>query len=112
MFALRSVERLLKTSFDQPLPDVFHRLDSARKRLGDLLVGPVGAVHICFQQNLGTPDLLAGPFQFFDNFAKLVPFLIREPNDILLLHGTPPCAIQHPQSSENRQPQSLAVTKH
>ena len=90
MFAFRSVERLPKTSFHQPLADFLHGLATAGKRLGNLLVRPVRPVRVRLQQNLSPPDLLTCSLQFLDYCLKFLAFLIRQPNNILLLHGDNP----------------------
>src|SRR5262249_52016402 len=84
--ALEPVERLPEAALHEPLTDVLDGLPPTSERLGDPQVNPVGAVRVRLQQDLGAPDLLAGPLQLLDHGRQLVPFLIRQPHDVLLVH--------------------------
>jgi hypothetical protein len=55
------VERLFESPLDQPQSKPFDRSRPTRKRLGDTLVGPIWPVGVGLQENLSTPNLLAGP---------------------------------------------------
>jgi hypothetical protein len=88
--ALRSLKRLPKTPFDQPLANLLHRLHLAGKRFRNPLIGPVRSVRIRLEQDLSTLYLLTRSLQFLDHLLKFSPLLIREPNHILLSHGNPP----------------------
>jgi hypothetical protein len=89
-FAFFPVQRDLKAFRYKALSDVLHRFGTAQKRLGDLLVGPVGTIGIGLEQNLSPPHFLRRSFQFLNHTAQDFPFLFREPNNILLFHGNPP----------------------
>ena len=65
------MKRLVETPFDQPLSKPLDRSRPARECLGNTLVSPIGTIGIGLQQNLGTPNLLTGPFQLFHNGLKL-----------------------------------------
>jgi len=106
------VERLFESPLDQPLAKPFDRSGPTRKRLGDPLVGPIRPVGVGLQQNLSTPNLLAGSLQLLDHALKLIPLLIRQSHHVQLPHGTPPCATQHPQFDRICQSAILAVTEH
>jgi hypothetical protein len=62
-----TVECLVKTSLDQPLPKPLDRSRPTRERLGDSLVCPIRPVGVGLQQNLSTPNLLTRALEFLDN---------------------------------------------
>ena len=68
-----ALQRLLKASLDEPLPNVLHRLGAASKRLGNPPVRPRRAVRVRLQQDLGPTHLLAGPFQLANYFLSTSP---------------------------------------
>ena len=87
-------------------------VEECRLRLDDPVVGPIRSVCIGLGQDLSTSYFLTRPLEFLDHGRQLIPFLIRQPNDILLVHGKPPCFPHHPRSDGISQPQLLAVTEH
>ena len=93
--SLNAVERVFKPALNQALPNFLDRSCPTRKRIGDPLIGPISSIRVGFQQDLRTPHLLARPLQLFDNALEFASLLIRQPHDISLLHGTPPCAMQN-----------------
>jgi len=96
--ALLTIERFSEPLLHQPLANVLDRLGAASKRLGDASIGPSRPVRICLEKDLGSFDLLAAAAELLDDLLKFFAFLIVQPNDILLLHGTPPCSPQHGQN--------------
>ena len=75
------------------------------------MVGWVRAVRLSFGRDLGTPHFLARPFGPLDHSRHLIPFLIRQPNDLLLVHAELPCRPHHLPFQGTRQPEFLAVTE-
>ncbi|HUY32782.1 MAG TPA: hypothetical protein VMV69_08365, partial [Pirellulales bacterium] len=107
-----AIERLVKTTLNQPLSEPLDRSRPTRERLGNTFVSPIRSIGVGLQQNLGTPNLLTRPLQFLDYAAKLAPLLIRQSHYVPFLHGTPPCATQNRRFARISQPDILAVTKH
>ena len=87
MRTLGSVERLFKTTLDKTLSHVLNRLDTARKRLGYLLVRPVRPVSVRLEQDLGPTYFLAGPLKLLGHHAQFVSLLTRKADDVSFLHG-------------------------
>jgi hypothetical protein len=106
------VEHLFKPALDQPLPEPLDRSGSTRERLRNSFIGPIRSFSIGLQKNLGTLNLLSCPLQFLHHDSKFIPLLIHQSHDIFLLHGTPPCAMQHRRSDPICQPDVFVVTKH
>src|SRR5262249_33092727 len=112
LLTLDSVERLFKSLLDESLAKSLHSSRPAPVSLGNALVGPMGPVGIGLEQNLCTSDFLPRSLQLLDNALKLDSFLLRQPHDIQLPHGTPPCAMQHRRFARKCQSDFLAVTEH
>lgn len=112
MRSFDSVEGLFKTLLDQPLSDLLDRSCPTRERLGNSLVGPVRPVGVSLQQNLGTPNLLAGSLQLLDDDLQFRPLLVRQSHHVHFLHGTPPGAMQNRRFDRICQPELLGVTEH
>ena len=93
---LLSLQRLLKTGFDKSLTNPLDRLPPTAEGFGDPAVAPSRTVRIGLQQNLGTSHLLAAAFELLDDLPQRLAFLLRQADNILLLHGTPPCSPQFP----------------
>jgi hypothetical protein len=70
-------------------------LHTTGERFGNPLIGPTRTVNISLEQHVGTANFLARPLELLDDLLKLDPFFIRKSNDILLLHGKSPCAMQY-----------------
>jgi hypothetical protein len=82
-----AVERDLEAFGHETLADILDGLGAAAKGLGDSGIGPGRPVGIGLEEHLGPSDLERGalepPNDLFENRA----FGIRQPDDILLLHG-------------------------
>ena len=102
--ALLAIERFAETLLHQPLANVLDGLRAAPKSIGDASIGPSRSVGICLEKDLGSFDLLTGPAELLDDVPQFLTFLIVQPNDILFLHGTPPCSPQHDQNRNPSQP--------
>jgi hypothetical protein len=68
------------------LANILHRLGAAAKRLGDPPIRPRRPIGIRLEQNLRPPNLLARSAQLPNHAAQFLPLLIRQTNDIFLLH--------------------------
>jgi hypothetical protein len=82
-----AVEGDFKPQRHEPFANVLDRLSATANGFRDLGVGPGRTVGIGFQKDLGAADLLGRTPELFDHRRQRGPFRIREPNDILLLHG-------------------------
>jgi len=89
---LLAIECFAETVFHQPLANILDGLGAAPESIGDARIGPSRPVGICFEKDLGSFDLLTGSAQLLDDVLQFLAFLIVQPNDILFLHGTPPCS--------------------
>jgi hypothetical protein len=96
--ALLAVERFAEPLLHQPLANVLDGLGAAPKRLGNASIGPSWPIGIGLEKDLGSFDLLAAAAELLDDLLQFFAFLIVQPNNILLLHGTPPCSPQHGQN--------------
>ena len=51
-------------------------------------------------------------FELLDDFLTTATLFVRQPDDRLLVHGTPPGAPKFPRDAQNHQPQFLALRTH
>lgn len=86
MLPLHPLQRLLKPTLHQMLPDILHGLGAAPKRLGYLPIRPRRPIGIRLQQNLRPPHFLTGSAQLLDHPLKFLPFRICQTNHIFLSH--------------------------
>src|SRR5229473_2624506 len=112
LLTLNAVECCIESLLDESLTQSFNGSRPTRVGLGYALVDPIWTTSVGLEQNLSTSHFLPGSRELFDNAPQLDSFLLRQPNDIQLPHGTPPCATQHHRSVSNCQPDFLAVTAH
>jgi hypothetical protein len=82
-----AVERDLKPFGHETLPNVFYGLRATIECVSDLRIRPVGPIRICLEQNSGAKDLLSRNPSLLDQTTQYLPLGIRQPNNILLLHG-------------------------
>jgi len=111
LLSLLAVQDLLETLGHKALSQFLDSTSSAIVRLCDSLVCPSRAGLIGLQEHLRPPDLLARPGELRDNISQNPAFLRRQPHDILLSHGTPPCCRKHPISRALHKSDFLAVTE-
>src|SRR5262245_3280669 len=81
------VESDLEPQRHESFTNVLHGLRPTANRLSNLGVSPRGPLRIRLQQDLSPPHLLRRTVKFLHHFGQRRPFHIREPDDILLLHG-------------------------
>ena len=75
-----------KAFHNQPLSEVLDRPGPTAVCLCDPRIRPAGAIGIRLEQHLGPADPLRRTLGFADNPLESLPFLIREANNVLLLH--------------------------
>jgi hypothetical protein len=109
LLAFLALQSQFKAFGDQAFAETLDRLHAAVESLGDLDVWPRGPIGIRLEQDLSTAKLLRRTFEILDDFLTTATLFVRQPDDILLVHGTPPCAPKFPSNSQNHQPQFLAL---
>ena len=70
----------------QSLPQTLNGLHTTGKSFGNSGVRPAGATNIGLQQYLSASNFLRRTSESPTNFGQGVPFFLRKPDDILLLH--------------------------
>jgi len=80
----------LKAFDDQAFAETLDGLDATVERLGDLEIRPRRTIGIRLEQDLSTANLLRRSFEFLDDFLTRATLFVRQPNEILLVHGAPP----------------------
>jgi hypothetical protein len=88
LLAFHSIERFFESLLNESLAKPFYSSRPASVCLGNALVGPIGTIRVGLEKNLGPSDFLPGSLQLLDNALKFDSFLLRQPHDIQLPHGT------------------------
>lgn len=105
-------QRPLEAFEDESLPHVLDRPRPTTDRLADPRVTPGRPVGVGLQQDRGPPQFFRlARFPLDGRFAKR-PFLVRESNDILLVHGNLLVDKEVPQNRWSWQLQHLVWTEH
>src|SRR5262249_43848927 len=84
-FALQSQ---LEAFGDQTFADILDRLHPAVKGGGNLHVRPVGSIGIRLEQDLSATKLLRRSLEILDDLLTDATLFLRQPHNILLVHGT------------------------
>src|SRR5207247_10395505 len=92
--------------------DLLARLHPAVVGLGDLDSQPGRPIGIRLEQDLRTAKLLRRSLEMLDNLVTDATLFIRKSDNVLLVHGRPPCSRKCPRIPYNNQPQFLALTTH
>src|SRR5262249_45916502 len=98
LLAFFAVQSQLEAIEDETLAKVFDGLDAAVEGVGDLGIGPGGAIGISFEKGLGTAKILGGTFELLDDLLTDATLFRRQSHDIFLVHGTPPCPYKYSES--------------
>ena len=110
--AFLAVQSQRKAFGDQAFAEILDRLHAAVEGLGNLDIRPPGSIGICLEQDLSTTKLLRRSLESLDDPLTDSPLFLRQPNNVLLVHGKPPCDQQFPNNSQNQQPHFLALKTH
>src|SRR5439155_26274826 len=78
----------LEAFSDQALADILDRLHAAVEGLSDLGIRPVQSIHIRLEQDLSATKLLRRSFEILDDLLTDTTLFRRQPNHVLLVHGT------------------------
>ncbi len=97
---------------DQPLAEILDRLHAAVECFSDLGIWPPRPIDIRLEQDLSTASLLRRPLELLHDFLTDATLFLRQPHDVLLVHGTPPCDRKFPIKPRNQQPQFLCLRTH
>ena len=81
-----AVERDLESLGHQALADELHGSGSRVEGLGDFDIGPIRAIGVRLQEDLGASHLLRRHSPLLNQPIQRLALRIRQPNNILLLH--------------------------
>jgi hypothetical protein len=102
--AFSANQRTLKAFQDECLPHVLNRPRSTTDRLADLGVIPRWPVGVDLEQDRRPPQFLGLALFLLDGRFANRPFLVREPHDILLVHGNLLVDVEFPKIDGFRNP--------
>ena len=89
--AFLAAQGQLKALGDQPLAEILDRLHATVECLGDLRIRPSRPIGIGLEQDLSAASLLRRPLELLDDLLTNATLFIRQPHNVLFVHGTPPC---------------------
>src|SRR5437879_5123498 len=105
-------QRPLEAFEDEGLPHVLDRSRPATDRLADLRVIPRRPIGVGLEQDRRPPQFLRLTRFLFDGRFANRPFLVRESNNILPVHGNLLVDKEVPQNRRSWQPENLVWTGH
>jgi hypothetical protein len=110
--AFLAVQRQLKAFGRQAFAEILDGLHTAVEGLGNLGICPSRPRDICLEQDLSATKFLRRALEILEDRLTDTPLFLRQPDDIPLVHGKPPCAWKCPRNCHNHHPQFLALTTH
>jgi hypothetical protein len=110
--AFLAVQGRFKAFGDQALAEVLDGLHTAIEGLGDLDIRPSRPVSIRLEQDLGAAKPLRRSLELLEDLLTNGTLFIRQPDDVLLDHGTPPRDGKCPNNPRDHQPHFLPLKTH
>jgi hypothetical protein len=110
--AFLAVQSELKAFGGQAFAELLDRLHAAVEGLGNFDSRPPCPIGICLEQDLSTTKLLRRSRESLDDPLTDTPLFLRQPHNVLLVHGKPACDQKLPNNSQNQQPNFLDLKTH